>query len=181
MYKHEQSQKEYHDQQRSMRASGLIQAIWQSGLAPKMTDATTIEWIENMFDKSVAIIEAYVKKEPYIAPETSDPFISTGNTHLSDEKVAESLPPTKPWQDPVGIKLADTVTGIVAITEKEYKPKKFRYGFKDSKGTWYSSFFKQHFFNAQEAKNAGKQVRILYQIGEYNGKAQFTVQSLDVM
>lgn len=100
MFKHEQTAEEYHDQQRSMRASGLIQAIWQSGKMPiyDAQDSVSAEklqmlWLAKMFNESVQIIEEYVKREPYKAPPAPE-------RHDPAQNIDRDQKPTNNWPRP---------------------------------------------------------------------------------
>lgn len=165
------------DRERSILGQAVMKSLLQSGKMPFEIEAAK-KWVDDLFPYFTGKIEAYAKLEaPLNEPRAPQ-------SHLSDEKVAESLPPPNSLPSNFSsrnLPLKDLITSISVITEKEYKPKKFRYGIKGLDGNWYSTFFKNHFTIAQEAKNKGKQVRILFEVGEYNNKPQYTIQSIDIL
>ena len=153
------------DEQKWIGSQAVIKAIIDACPEKEIVESR-FKWIKNEFDFCTKLMENYATLHP----------------RTEDKPEIKETPKNTDWPPPDrDSKLAEVITLLSALTEKEYKPKKFRYGIKDIKGNWYSTFFKQHFLNAQDAKNSGHEVRILYEIGEYNGRPQFTVQSLDIV
>lgn len=172
------------DRDKDIRAQGQLKSIWESGGVPKDTAEAKV-FLEEMLAFNLKLIESYAKLEPLKAGEPVHyrPNAPESPTmqHLSDERVAEGVKPESPnnWANRGNV-MEEAYLNIAVITEKEYKPKKFRYGVKGSDGRWFSSFFKAHYQVAEEAKNSGKQVKVIYEVGEYNGKPQYTIQSISL-
>lgn len=169
------------EERADIRGQALMKDIISIAPREHLTTDRVIEWIGQVWNGCMDIAEKRLT-EKYPAEQTPKPTVTV--THLSDEQVASGISKEAQKDDIFSsrnLPLRDVIVGISVITEKEYKPKKFRYGVKGTDGNWYSTFFKNHFAIAQEAKNKGKQARILYEVGEYNGKPQYTIQSVDIL
>lgn len=160
------------DQQREMRALAMFKSIWE-GISHSLADNPEEIWarVSDYAKRSMDTVEKYSK----VASLPLNPQKTAPGTHLSDELVSKGFTTLKtPGEN------RKVITGVSFVTEKEYKPGKFRYGVKDSEGTWYSSFFKNHCDIAKKARLQNKKVNILYEVGEYNGKPQYTIQSIEI-
>lgn len=167
------------DQQREMRALAMFKSIWE-GFSHSLADNPEMVWerVEEYAKKSIAFVDSYSK----VAKLPITPQKTTVAPHLSDELVSKGVTKVTPYSNE-DTRLNDVqkaVIGISFVSEKEYKPGKYRYGIKDVGGTWYSSFFKTHCEIAKKAKMTGKQAVIYYEVGEYNGKPQYTIQSIEL-
>jgi hypothetical protein len=75
--------------------------------------------------------------------------------------------------------MEEKVSMVGQVSSKEYKPGKFRYGIKDADGVWFSTFHQSHFDLANEIKGRTGYARYIFEVGEYNGKPQYTLHSIE--
>ena len=111
---------------------------------------------------------------------TPEPVVEMAKKSFPDaEVVSES---TKEWPHPADA--ADDPDLITfeftpaAVSEKQYKPGKFRYGIKNEAGTWFTTFSRTHAENAKAAKRDNVPLFLKARKGEFNGKTQYTVEFL---
>lgn len=149
------------DHDKFIASQAVMKSLLESG---RMTGdvAADQEYIRNMFPWCLKEMEAYASK-PEILPKPLSNF----------------TPPPEIQKEIEG--LGRFRGRLIFVGKKEYKPKKFRYLFKDENQTWYSSFFQNHFDVGEEAKIRKKEVEIIFEKGEYNGKPQYTVQSIEIL
>lgn len=93
------------------------------------------------------------------------------------EKIRNKPAPTEFNKEPDS---EETVTVEIAeVAAKEYKPKKFRYGIKDTAGNWYSTFSETEQGVAEECRIREQKATITYRVHEQDGRLYRNVVSIN--